>query len=90
MSKKSTISNSKKEDNSERESLRSEIYILNERIKIQELEFNLVEDEDLIDALIYEQMALQSRFACLMKRARELKLEVSPFDRFVTETDGKL
>lgn len=32
--------------------------------------FNLVTDSDLIEATIYEELALRSRYAYLMKRAR--------------------
>lgn len=32
--------------------------------------FNLVTDNDLIEAAIYEELALRSRYAYLMKRAR--------------------
>lgn len=32
--------------------------------------FNLVTDSDLIEAAIYEELALRSRYAYLMKRAR--------------------
>jgi len=58
-----------------------EMYILSEKLKMQDDAFNLTDDDDIIEALIYEQKALQSRFACLMKRAREMKLEVD-FERF--------
>ncbi len=33
--------------------------------------FNLVTDDDLIEAAIYEELALRSRYAYLMKTARE-------------------
>ena len=77
----------KKENNSAEENLKVELYILSEKLKTQEDEFNYAEDDDIIDALIYEQKALQSRFACLMKRARELKLEVDIFDRFAINAE---
>jgi hypothetical protein len=71
----------KEAENTERDELIAEMYILSEKLKSQEREFNLTDDDDIIEALIYEQKALQSRFSCLMKRARELKLEVSFFER---------
>jgi len=77
----------KKEINSAEENLKVELYILSEKLKSQEDEFNFAEDDDIIDALIYEQKALQSRFARLMKQAREMKLEVDIFDRFAINAE---
>jgi hypothetical protein len=71
----------KKEEYSNQENIKAELYILSEKLKSQEREFNQAEDDDIIEALIYEQKALQSRFSCLMKRAREMKLEIGFLDR---------
>jgi hypothetical protein len=77
---------SKRVENTVQEELIAELYILSEKLKSQEREFNYTDDDDLIEALIYEQKALQSRFSCLMKRARELKLEVDFYDRCIIES----
>ncbi|MCL2697379.1 MAG: hypothetical protein FWE74_04790 [Oscillospiraceae bacterium] len=71
---------------SNKDEIINELYILTQKLKFHEHEFNLTDDDDLIEALIYEQKALQSRFSCLMKRARELEIEVGFFDRCVIES----
>jgi hypothetical protein len=71
----------KRVENTVQDEIIAELYILNEKLKAQEREFNFTDDDDIIEALIYEQKALQSRFSALMKRARELKLEVGFYDR---------
>ncbi|MCL2639093.1 MAG: DUF2508 family protein [Oscillospiraceae bacterium] len=73
----------KRVENSVQDDLISELYILSEKLKIHEREFNLTDDDDIIEALIYEQKALQSRFSCLLKQAKELKLEVGFYDRCI-------
>ncbi|MCL2633730.1 MAG: YaaL family protein [Oscillospiraceae bacterium] len=51
--------------------IRDELDKLTERIQKQEQLFDLIEDEDLIEAIIYEHKALQARYAYLIKKARE-------------------
>jgi hypothetical protein len=71
----------KRVENALQNELIEELYILGEKLKMQEDAFNLTDDDDIIEALIYEQKALQARFSALMKRAREQKLAVD-FERF--------
>lgn len=71
----------KRVENTVNEELIEELYILSEKLKSQEDAFNLTDDDDIIEALIYEQKALQARFSALFKQAREMKLEVN-FERF--------
>ncbi|MCL2694259.1 MAG: DUF2508 family protein [Oscillospiraceae bacterium] len=73
--------NLRRDDDTDREGLKSEIFILNDKLKKREQEFNMTDDDDMIEALIYEQKALQARFTFLLKRARETGLEISFFDR---------
>ena len=70
-----------KEEDHVTEDLKTEIFTLHDKLKKQEQEFNMADDDDLIEALIYEQKALQARFALLMKKARETGLEINFFDR---------
>jgi hypothetical protein len=51
--------------------LRDELIELNQRIQKQELLFDLVEDDDLIEAIIYELKSLYSRHTYLVKKAKE-------------------
>jgi len=71
----------KKNPDTEHEDLKSEIFILNDKLKKHEQEFNMVEDDDMIEALIFEQKALLARFSFLLRKARELGLEINFFDR---------
>jgi len=71
----------KKEENTDKEDLKCELFMVNEKMKNREREFNMTDNEDLLEALIYEQKALQSRYSFLMKKARETGLEVDFFDR---------
>ena len=63
-----------------KEYIKEEMFILKDKLKNHENEFNMAENDDLIEALIYEQKALQSRFTFLMKQAREIGLEVDFVD----------
>ncbi|MCL1823390.1 MAG: YaaL family protein [Oscillospiraceae bacterium] len=70
----------KNQTNLENEDLKAELFIVRDMLKAQERNFNQTDDENLIEALIYEQKALQSRFAFLIKQAREKGLEVNFFE----------
>jgi len=54
-----------------KEKLRDELSLLTERMQKQEQLFDLIEDEDLIEAIIYEQKAINARYSYLIKKARE-------------------
>ena len=51
--------------------IQDELIELNGRILEQERLFNLVEDSDLIEAIIYEQKSLRLRYTYLIKKAKE-------------------
>lgn len=59
-----------------KESIKAEMFTLRDMLKKCEQEFNMTDNEDLIEALIYEQKAMQSRFAFLMKQAKRAELEI--------------
>ncbi|MCL2036239.1 MAG: DUF2508 family protein [Oscillospiraceae bacterium] len=61
--------------------LQDELIQITELLQKQEQLFDLVEDDDLIEAIIYEQKALYSRFSYLIKKAREESLNMSFIDR---------
>ena len=82
MSKLSELLSSKNKGNLNHEELKSELYILSDKLKKHEQDFNMADNDDLIEALVYEQKALQARFSFLMKQAREKGLEINFFDRF--------
>ena len=43
--------------------------------------FNMATEDEVIEAVIYEQRALQSRYAYLLKRAREKGIRIDYTDR---------
>jgi hypothetical protein len=53
-----------------RNALQDELYRLNEQLSLLDERFDLVEDDDLIEALIYERKALYSRYSHLIKLMR--------------------
>ncbi|MCL2037277.1 MAG: YaaL family protein [Oscillospiraceae bacterium] len=59
------------QQNQIRDELKDEINKLNQRIQEKEQLFDLVEDDDLIEAIIYEQKALHSRYTYLIKKAKK-------------------
>ncbi|MCL2109307.1 MAG: DUF2508 family protein [Oscillospiraceae bacterium] len=73
---------SKKPENEDYEELREEMAELSAKMQKYEQQFNMTDNEDLIEALIYEQKAMQSRFSHLVKQAREVGLEIDFFDRY--------
>ncbi len=52
----------------------------NQMIKQEQL-FNLADSSELIDAAIFEQRAIEARYAMLLKRARENGIAISCTDR---------
>lgn len=58
-----------------------ELESLKDRIDANEAMFNLASEEEMIDAMIYEQKSLQSRYAYLLKIAKEKGIKISFADR---------
>lgn len=71
----------KKTDNNERDELLNEMERLKELIENNEQVFNSTTDEELIDAVIYEQISLRHRFAYLLKTAKEKGIKIDYIDR---------
>ena len=72
----------KKTEKSERDEILDEMERLKELIDKNEQAFNITTDEQLIDAVIYEQIALKHRFAYLLKTAKEKGIKIDYIDRF--------
>lgn len=51
------------------------------RIDANEAMFNLASDDEMIDAMIYEQKSLHSRYAYLLKVAKEKGIKIDFTDR---------
>ncbi|MBD5103932.1 MAG: DUF2508 family protein [Ruminococcaceae bacterium] len=65
----------------EKDELVEEMERLSELILRNEEVFNMTTDEQLIEAVIYEQKALRHRFAYLLKTAKEKGIKVDYIDR---------
>ncbi|MDR1753800.1 MAG: hypothetical protein LBR74_02700 [Eubacterium sp.] len=68
-------------DSQERLEISRELGEVEKMLSIQEEKLNLTDDDDLLEALIFECKALEKRHSYLLKRAKELKLELSPYER---------
>lgn len=58
-----------------------ELETIKNRIDANETMFNLASDEEIIDAMIYEQKSLHSRYAYLLKVAKEKGIKINFTDR---------
>ena len=58
-----------------------ELELIQNRIDANETMFNLASDEEIIDAMIYEQKSLHSRYAYLLKVAKEKGIRIDFSDR---------
>lgn len=65
----------------EKSALVEEIAAISDLIAGNEQRFNMATDEQLIEAMIYEQRALQSRYAYLLKLAKEKGIKIEYIDR---------
>lgn len=65
----------------EKDELVEEMERLSELILRNEEVFNMTTDEQLIEAVIYEQKSLRQRFAYLLKTAKEKGIKVDYIDR---------
>lgn len=73
----------KEKDKADREQAEiiEELEFIQNRIDANETMFNLASDEEIIDAMIYEQKSLHSRYAYLLKIAKEKGIKVNFSDR---------
>ncbi len=65
----------------EQSEVMEELENLRERIEANEAMFNLASDNELIEAMIYEQKSLHARFAYLLKTAKEKGIRIEFTDR---------
>lgn len=65
----------------EKNALVEEIAAISDLIANNEQRFNMATDEQLIEAMIYEQRSLQSRYAYLLKLAKENGIKIEYIDR---------
>lgn len=68
-------------ESSEKNGLIEEIAAISDLIASNEQRFNMATDEQLIEAMIYEQRSLQSRYAYLLKLAKENGIKIEYIDR---------
>lgn len=71
----------KTQDEKEREEILSELERLSDMIKKNEAMFNLSDDDNMLEAMIYEQKALQSRYIYLLKTAKEKGIRIDYIER---------
>lgn len=71
----------KKTSNNEKDELLDEMERLKELIEKNEQVFNFITDDQLIDAVIYEQISLKHRFAYLLKTAKEKGIKIDYIER---------
>lgn len=64
----------KKAEQEFREQLINDLDIITGRLAEIQESFDLVSDSELIDAMIYEELALKSRYAYLLRVAKENKI----------------
>ncbi|MBD5080779.1 MAG: DUF2508 family protein [Ruminococcaceae bacterium] len=65
----------------EREEILSELERISDMLKKNETLFNIAEDEKMVEAVIYEQMSLQSRYIYMLNQAREKGVKIDYIDR---------
>ncbi|HBH95437.1 MAG TPA: hypothetical protein DDX91_06770 [Ruminococcaceae bacterium] len=71
----------KTEKDREREELLSELEKLTELIKENELLFNLSDDSNMLEAMIYEQKSLQARYIYLLETAKKKGVKIDYIER---------
>ena len=65
----------------EREEILSELERITDLMKKNETLFNIAEDEKMVEAVIYEQKSLQSRYIYMLNQAREKGVKIDYIDR---------
>lgn len=71
----------KTKEDKEREELLLELEKLSELIKKNEDLFNLAEDNNMLEAMIYEQKSLQARYIYLLETARKKGVKIEYIER---------
>lgn len=65
----------------EREEILTELERISDLLKNNETLFNLAEDEKMVEAVIYEQKSLQSRYIYLLNQAKKMGVKIDYTDR---------
>ena len=65
----------------EREEILSELERISDMLKKNETLFNIAEDEKMVEAVIYEQMSLQSRYIYMLNQAKAKGVKIDYIDR---------
>lgn len=65
----------------EQEEILTELERISDLLKKNETLFNISEDEKMLEAIIYEQKSLQSRFVYLLSQARKKGVKIDYIDR---------
>ena len=68
------VSREEKSERIVRERILNEITLITNRLSQIETSFNLISDNDLIEAAIFEERSLKSRYAFLLRLAKEHKI----------------
>lgn len=68
--------NKETEKNKEQREIIEELENLKTKIDFNEAMFNLTSENDLVDAIIYEQKSLRSKYSYLLKLAKEKEIKI--------------
>ena len=71
----------KNKEATENSGIIQELEKITEQFRANEQLFNMMTEDEMIEAVIYEQRALQSRYAHLLKIAREKGIRIDYTDR---------
>lgn len=71
----------KNKEATERDGIIEELERITEMFRANEQLFNMMTDDEMIEAVIFEQRSLQSRYAHLLKIAREKGIRIDYTDR---------
>ena len=71
----------KNKESTENSDIIEELERITERFKANELLFNMMTEDEMIEAVIFEQRSLQSRYAYLLKVAKEKGIKINYTDR---------
>lgn len=71
----------KKQEKPENTQIIDELNRVEEQLRKNELLFNMSEDAEIIEAIIYERRSLQSRYTFLIRQAKEKGIKINFTDR---------
>ena len=71
----------KNKETTESSQLIEELERITEQFRVNEQLFNMIADDEMIEAVIFEQRSLQSRYAHLLRIAKEKGIKINYTDR---------